>query len=129
MSWLRFVPMPGLTAWRWWTWRAVRQRRGTLGVTQITGGSMRRTRLLLSFVLSVGLAGGLGLGGPAAAQPGWTPAVDVSDPARPVELSLMQVGVFGVHELVRTARIALWPGSAVGPNMHGQPPSITVMPC
>src|SRR5581483_9408878 len=30
---------------------------------------------------------------------------------------------------VRTARIALWPRSAVGPNMHGQPPSITVMPC
>ena len=26
-------------------------------------------------------------------------------------------------------RIALWPKSAVGPNMQGQPPSMTVMPC
>src|SRR6266516_4854882 len=31
--------------------------------------------------------------------------------------------------MVNTNRIALWPGSAVGSNMHGQPPSITVMPC
>ena len=30
---------------------------------------------------------------------------------------------------VRIVRIALWPRSAVGPNMHGQPPSITAMPC
>ena len=28
-----------------------------------------------------------------------------------------------------TTRMALWPGSAVGPNMHGQPPSITRIPC
>ena len=30
---------------------------------------------------------------------------------------------------VSTVRIALCPRSAVGPNMHGQPPSITAMPC
>src|SRR5204863_8612596 len=29
---------------------------------------------------------------------------------------------------VNTRRIALWPKSAVGPNMHGQPPSITLTP-
>jgi hypothetical protein len=30
--------------------------------------------------------------------------------------------------IVNRKRIALWPGSAVVPNMHGQPPSMTVMP-
>ena len=30
---------------------------------------------------------------------------------------------------VNSKRIALCPGSAAGPNMHGQPPSMTVMPC
>jgi hypothetical protein len=30
---------------------------------------------------------------------------------------------------VKTTRVALWPRSAVGSNMHGQPPSITVIPC
>ena len=30
---------------------------------------------------------------------------------------------------VSTTRIALCPRSAVGPNMHGQPPSITAIPC
>ena len=36
-------------------------------------------------------------------------------------------GTFPVR--VRIVRIALWPRSAVWPNMHGQPPSITAMPC
>ena len=30
---------------------------------------------------------------------------------------------------VNTIRITRCPGSAVGPNMHGQPPSMTVIPC
>lgn len=30
---------------------------------------------------------------------------------------------------LKTTRIALCPKSAVGPNMHGQPPSITAIPC
>jgi len=29
----------------------------------------------------------------------------------------------------KTCRITLWPRSAVGANISGQPPSITVMPC
>lgn len=41
---------------------------------------MRRTRLVLSSCISAVVA--LGVSGPAAAQPGWTPAVDVSEPAR-----------------------------------------------
>ena len=36
-------------------------------------------------------------------------------------------GTFPVMD--NTSRITLCPGSAVGPNMHGHPPSITVMPC
>jgi hypothetical protein len=43
---------------------------------------MRRSRSLLSFALSVAVAGGLGLASPAAAQPGWGAVVDVSDPVR-----------------------------------------------
>ena len=45
---------------------------------------MRRSSRLLSILLSVGVAGGLGVAGPAAAvrQPGWGPVVDVSDPVR-----------------------------------------------
>jgi hypothetical protein len=36
---------------------------------------------------------------------------------------------FGTLPLrVKTNRIALCPRSAVGPNMHGQPPSITAIP-
>jgi len=37
---------------------------------------------------------------------------------------------FGTLPLrLKMTRIALCPKSAVGPNMHGQPPSITAMPC
>lgn len=64
---------------------------------------MRRTRLLLSFVLGVGLAGGLGLAGPAAArQPGWTPAADVSEPARFTYGPDVAVGPGGLT-------VAVWP--------------------
>ena len=64
---------------------------------------MRRTRLLLSIVLSVGLAGGLGLAGPAAArQPGWTPAADVSEPARFTYGPDVAVGPGGLT-------VAVWP--------------------
>jgi hypothetical protein len=38
-----------------------------------------------------------------------------------------RLGTLPVSE--NTARIALCPPSAVGPNMHGQPPSMTVMAC
>lgn len=31
--------------------------------------------------------------------------------------------------MLNTSRITLCPGSAVGSNMHGHPPSMTVMPC
>ncbi len=63
---------------------------------------MRRTRLLLSVVLSVGLAGSLGLAGPAAAQPGWTTAADVSDPARFTYGPDVAVGPEGIT-------VAVWP--------------------
>jgi hypothetical protein len=38
-----------------------------------------------------------------------------------------RLGTFPVR--VNTKRIALWPRSAVGSNINGQPPSITVIPC
>lgn len=64
---------------------------------------MRRTRLLLSFILGVGLAGGLGLAGPAAGQqPGWTPAADVSEPARFTYAPDVAVGPEGIT-------VAVWP--------------------
>jgi hypothetical protein len=45
----------------------------------------------------------------------------VTFPARQIALGTLPVRV-------RTTRIALCPRSAVGSNMHGQPPSITAMP-
>lgn len=54
---------------------------------------------------------------------------DVSDPARPVELSLMQVGVFGVHELwlqPRGNRAYVW-GAALFGEVVGDEPDLRII--
>ncbi|HSE09475.1 MAG TPA: hypothetical protein VLB29_12485 [Nocardioidaceae bacterium] len=63
---------------------------------------MRRSRLLLSTLLSVSIAGGLGTAPAAAEQGAWTPAVDVSEPARFTYAPDLGVSPQGVT-------LAVWP--------------------